>query len=1407
MNARVLRCVGVLFVASVFFQSGLLAQETEIKRFGAPQTDRQVQTEASRAERAAGRLTLGGRVGESTSEGYLDILQPLFGGQHGLLFLNPKLSGNDDDESEWSIGLGGRVLLPKPELILGANVFYDERETRHNNTFDQIGAGVEMLSKWVDVRGNYYWPDDKHEVIDSDSRTSVEQSTSRPWWGDIYARRYQLKQNRYTRVSTRTTTRYFNRFEAAMEGYDLEVGLRLPFLPEWLETRVFGGYYSFESDFSGDIDGYKGRLEIRALPALVLDGEIYENKDLTGSDYFLGLRVDLPFDLWNLARGRNPFEGIGESLRPTRREMRDRLSDMVMRDPHVRMTESGWIEDVGRMTASSSSRTFSKSYVVLDDVNFVNNANVSGIEDGSAEHPWHLVQEGVDAVFGLRNVYVFQGIAPYDEHVMVGTPGVKLRGEGTAIPGFGGKVFGGNKYPVMSGVQGGVNGPAMRIEADDVFVTGFNFARPAGGVNPGATDPLGFGLLVDEVGILALNANGLLVENNKFSGQYLGVGILGRNHGSVSATVRDNEIVSGPLALAGIAGVYEYVDRVRLNIENNSIRGGEKGIGIEAFHSGDVQLRIMNNTVRDTIDEGIYIASAWIADRLTLALAGNSVRNATDDGVYIDVHNVTGDVNLYAERNSLEDNDFHGLHANIEDVAGNINVRLANNVFDRNLSGGALLNVYDATGGVVTVSLLGNRAVGNDDDGLYVDFEDIYSDINLAVSGNVVNNNADDGIQSWMENVYGKIDAEFRGNVVEGNGDDGFDVEFRDTYGVMNLAMADNTARHNDDDGMLIRALDVYGDFTASLERNNASENGDEGIAMRVAGTASNIFITVFTNRTDLNGWDGTAIEAESTADGGHVVVAVDHLESSGNDFRGLWIDARGGDNSMVAGYVQNAQLNGNVDNGLDVYLSGGSSVNLSAGEIEANSNGGHGVVTALSSTGTVIGMFGYITASDNDGSGLSVEVLHAPQGIIAVSEVTADRNNSNGIEIDNRAGLMAGVDLNGIVANENANDGLRVTIPNVTNIASLRLQNAELVGNGDDGMNLRAIGAADIMVGVSNVTANQNAGFGGIMFLQSTAGGASVEVEKSSFSENTGYGLEIQVPVNDDIYLHLSDVAASANGALGLNVSLQAPGGAVNAEIETVTFNDNGDEGAHIVINALNDASAMIEDVIANGNGVAGLVLGIASAGGVAEVGLQSAEFEDNQGRGASIDVAAMSNAFINVEDVGVVRSAAGDGLHLYSHTLAGNAVISIVDVVADDNAGVGVDATARVESSGTGDAEVAATGLFNASGNSTGAVLVALNEGTGDSRVQVVAGAGSQVNDNTGHGVIVAAQGVSSTVSAFFGAGEASDNGRYGLVAVPVGTSSTSATVNNSNGTGNGDGNSFINSANSGTWQALLP
>jgi hypothetical protein len=43
------------------------------------------------------------------------------------------------------------------QLIVGANTFHDSRWSAHNNRFEQVGAGFELLSSWIDARFTYYY--------------------------------------------------------------------------------------------------------------------------------------------------------------------------------------------------------------------------------------------------------------------------------------------------------------------------------------------------------------------------------------------------------------------------------------------------------------------------------------------------------------------------------------------------------------------------------------------------------------------------------------------------------------------------------------------------------------------------------------------------------------------------------------------------------------------------------------------------------------------------------------------------------------------------------------------------------------------------------------------------------------------------------------------------------------------------------------------------------------------------------------------------------------------------------------------------------------------------------------------------------------------------------------------------
>ena len=57
----------------------------------------------------------------------------------------------------------------------------------------------------------------------------------------------------------------------------------------YADVKVFGGYYHYYQYFGlDDLNGFKGCLEIKATPSLYLNADVFDSKDLTGRDFYLG---------------------------------------------------------------------------------------------------------------------------------------------------------------------------------------------------------------------------------------------------------------------------------------------------------------------------------------------------------------------------------------------------------------------------------------------------------------------------------------------------------------------------------------------------------------------------------------------------------------------------------------------------------------------------------------------------------------------------------------------------------------------------------------------------------------------------------------------------------------------------------------------------------------------------------------------------------------------------------------------------------------------------------------------------------------------------------------------------------------------------------------------------------------
>jgi hypothetical protein len=337
MKLHIPAALAVLCLLSTYGPAGEPVHQKEAPGAPDPKDTPEREWRSFLPDEPAGNFTLGAEFSKDLSGIYLDGITGLWAPKErdAFLFLNSRYDYEDNGQFIASTGLGFRKLLAGHDVILGANVYWDAINTEHDNDLNQLGLGVELLTRWVDARFNYYLPeDDRFEVGRSSRRSSHS----------------HFVPGGFVRTSEKAD---FKRFEAGLEGYNAEVGVLIPGLDKYAEVRAYAGFYHYENPFGGDFDGFKARLEARLLQGVIADVEYWDDAELMGGHWTAGIAVSVPFSLYNLFTGKNPFEGAGEAFKPVPRPFRDRMGDMVMRSHRVQTVTSGDIQ-----TGHSSSRKF-----------------------------------------------------------------------------------------------------------------------------------------------------------------------------------------------------------------------------------------------------------------------------------------------------------------------------------------------------------------------------------------------------------------------------------------------------------------------------------------------------------------------------------------------------------------------------------------------------------------------------------------------------------------------------------------------------------------------------------------------------------------------------------------------------------------------------------------------------------------------------------------------------------------------------------------------------------------------------------------------------------------------------------------------------------------------------------------
>jgi len=198
---------------------------------------------------------------------YFQTVQPLYQDdlKENTIFVQPRVSLTNE-ELTYNLGFGYRRLVSK-NLMLGANIFGDYDDT-HNHC--RIGVGIEAFGQILEARLNTY---------------------------------FGITPTRIVEQSGGTTT-----YEKVVDGMDLEVGTRVPYVP-WLKVYGSGFWYDFKN--FKDKYGWKTRLEAKLNDGLKM--EFYTWDDNKGkTEYGARIRCSFAFnDVFdfsdNLKLSNEPF--------------------------------------------------------------------------------------------------------------------------------------------------------------------------------------------------------------------------------------------------------------------------------------------------------------------------------------------------------------------------------------------------------------------------------------------------------------------------------------------------------------------------------------------------------------------------------------------------------------------------------------------------------------------------------------------------------------------------------------------------------------------------------------------------------------------------------------------------------------------------------------------------------------------------------------------------------------------------------------------------------------------------------------------------------------------------------------------------------------------------------------------
>lgn len=517
--------------------------------------------------------------------------------EHLYAFLDARYHIFNDGRSAANVGFGGRMLCDSFNMVVGTNLYYDYRKTRHYN-YHQIGIGTEVLGPCLDFRINGYLPiKTKSHAYD----IHVSKICDNTFKG--FTNNGILIGGEISRIS--------NKREYAFGGVDAELGAYLYQNPCFDIYAALGSYYyrsKHKNVLGGSFRLCADVTKYTTLQVLALSDNVFHNN--------VGASVAINIPLWGW------FD-----------KLQTRATTALPADCQVacceRWLDTRLVQAVHRneiiVTKSRCQHTVKQDpdRLAIDPdtgqpVNFifVNNTNLNP-GDGSFDNPYNTLQLAQNNSTTGDTIYVFSGngtssgmdvgFTLKDNQQIYGSCAeIALQSQcGTVIiPGQT------TEMPVVTNIAGN----AFDL-ANNNIVDCFHILDPSGN------------------GISGNAINNVLIRNNQITDPQGGMGInLVDSIGTLN--IIENTISGLPATIFGSAGINvenTLTSSVAVNIFNNTVDQFFEGIQIFALSKVNLTTSVIGNTLTNSNSIGIDV-NGFCNSEVTATISHNQVSDINGVG-------------------------------------------------------------------------------------------------------------------------------------------------------------------------------------------------------------------------------------------------------------------------------------------------------------------------------------------------------------------------------------------------------------------------------------------------------------------------------------------------------------------------------------------------------------------------------------------------------------------------------------------------------------------------------------------------------------------------------------------------------------------------------------------------------